>query len=94
MANPMTPNARRILNYLKENFGSEMTKQDIAASLGVSVSAVTGTTNSLIKKGYATERHEDGLDEKGKPKVIKYVTLTEEGNDFDPDAVVEKAAKE
>lgn len=82
----MTPNARRILDYMKENFGTEMTKQEIAASLGVSVSAVVGTTNSLIKKGYATERQETSLDEKGKEKVIKYVVLTDEGNEFDPDA--------
>lgn len=86
MANTMTPNARRILDYMKQNFGSEMTKQDIAATLGLSVSAVVGTTNSLLKKGYATERQEVSLDEKGKEKTIKYVTLTEEGNDFDPDA--------
>jgi DNA-binding MarR family transcriptional regulator len=89
----MTPNARRILDYLKENFGSEMTKQEIAAKLGVSVSAVVGTTNALIKKGMMTERAESSLDEKGKEKIVKYVSLTEEGNDFDPDAVVEKEAK-
>ena len=82
----MTPNARRILDYMKQNFGTEMTKQEIAAALGVSVSAVVGTTNSLIKKGYATERQETTLDEKNKEKVIKYVVLTEEGNEFDPDA--------
>ena len=93
MPSTMTPNARRILDYLKENFGSEMTKQEIAANLGVSVSAVVGTTNSLLKKGFLTEREEVTLDDKGKEKKIKFVSLTEEGNDFDPDAVVEKAAK-
>lgn len=86
----MTPNARRILDYMKQNFGTEMTKQEIAASLGVSVSAVVGTTNSLIKKGFATERQETTLDEKNKEKVIKYVVLTDEGNEFDPDAAEEK----
>ena len=86
----MTPNARRILDYMKQNFGTEMTKQEIAASLGVSVSAVVGTTNSLIKKGFATERQEITLDDKNKEKVIKYVVLTDEGNEFDPDAAEEK----
>lgn len=86
----MTPNARRILDYMKQNFGTEMTKQEIAASLGVSVSAVVGTTNSLIKKGFATERQETTLDDKNKEKVIKYVVLTDEGNEFDPDAAEEK----
>lgn len=86
----MTPNARRILDYMKQNFGTEMTKQEIAAALGVSVSAVVGTTNSLIKKGFATERQETTLDEKNKEKVIKYVVLTEEGNEFDPDAEAAK----
>lgn len=86
----MTPNARRILDYMKQNFGTEMTKQEIAAALGVSVSAVVGTTNSLIKKGFATERQETTLDEKNKEKVIKYVVLTDEGNEFDPDAEAAK----
>lgn len=86
----MTPNARRILDYMKQNFGTEMTKQEIAASLGVSVSAVVGTTNSLIKKGFATERQETTLDDKNKEKVIKYVVLTDEGNEYDPDAAEEK----
>jgi len=74
---------------MKQNFGTEMTKQEIAAALGVSVSAVVGTTNSLIKKGFATERQETTLDEKNKEKVIKYVVLTDEGNEFDPDAEAE-----
>ena len=51
MASTMTPNARRILDYMKQNFGSEMTKQDIAASLGLSVSAVVGTNQQLAQEG-------------------------------------------
>lgn len=86
----MTANARRILDHMKQNYGSEATKQEIAAELGLSVSAVVGTTNSLLKKGFAVERQEETLDEKGKAKVLKYVSLTEEGLNYDPDAVVEK----
>lgn len=85
----MSPNSRRVLEYMKENFadGTEMTKQEIAANLGISISAVVGSTNSLKKNGRLTEREESVLDEKGKEKVVKYIILTQEGNDYDPDAV-------
>lgn len=93
----MTVNSEMVLNYMKNNYGKEMSKQDIAAALGISVPAVTGTMNSLIKKGYATTRDEVVEEapetETGNVKVhtIKYHTLTEAGLAYDP--VAEEAAK-
>ena len=81
----MTTNALTIFNFMKSHPGEEFTKQDIAAQLSVSVQAVTGTTNSLIKKGFAVEREE--------AKVVKYVMLTDAGLAYDPEAE-EAAAKE
>jgi glutamate synthase (NADPH/NADH) small chain len=46
-------NAVKVLNLMKERYGSEFTKRELADALGISISAVTGTINSLIKKGYA-----------------------------------------
>ena len=88
----MTTNALNVLNFMKAHPGEEFTKQDIAAQLSVTVQTVTGTTNSLIKKGYAVER-EDTVEVEGKTKVIKFVTLTDAGLAYDPEAE-EAAAKE
>ena len=81
----MTENARLILNFMKENPNREMTKQEIAAELSVSVQTVTGTMKNLLTKGYATERQED-IDVNGVSKVAKYVKITSAGLEYDPDA--------
>ena len=93
----MTQNSELVLNYLKKNFGQEFTKQDIAEALGISVPAVTGSINGLVKKGYVTERLEETEVEhatetrKAKVKVIRHETLTEAGLAYDP--IAEEEAK-
>ncbi len=94
----MTTNGEMILNYMKQHFGEELTKQQIAEAVGVSVPAVTGTVNALIKKGYANTPREETVElepatetRKAKTKVVKYHTLTEAGLAYDP--VAEAAAK-
>lgn len=82
----MTENAKLVLAELKKNYGKEdLTKQDIAATLGIPVSAVTGTVNGLVKKGRATENIIDTEDE-GKKVKKRFVMLNEAGMAFDPDA--------
>ena len=96
----MTVNSEMVLNYMKNNYGKEMSKQDIAVALGISVPAVTGTMNGLIKKGYATTRDEvveeapETETSKAKTRVIKYHTLTEAGLAYDPVAEAEQKAAE
>lgn len=92
-------NAELVINYMKQHFGEEKSKQEIAEALGISVPAVTGSMNSLIKKGYATTTREETVElepatetRKAKTKVIKYHTLTEAGLTYDP--VAEEAAKQ
>lgn len=93
----MTVNSELVLNYLKKNYGKEFTKQDLVKELGISLPAVTGTINSLVKKGYVVERLEEIEVEpatetrKAKMKVIRHETLTEAGLTYDP--VAEEAAK-
>ena len=98
-----TLNSELVLNFLKSHYGSEFTKQDIAAALNISLPAVTGTINGLIRRGrnagvdYITERVEEVEVEpatetrKAKMKTIRYETLTEAGLAYDP--VAEEAAK-
>jgi len=83
----MTENSRKVFDFLKEN-NKEFTAQEISAALGISVAAVTGSVNGLVRKERAIRREETTTDAEGKAKVIKYISLTEAGKAFDPDAEV------
>lgn len=86
----MTLNSQMVLNFLKKNFGTEFTKDQISEEVGVSLSTVTGSINGLRKKGYVNERCEEIEVEpatetrKAKMKTIRYETLTEAGLAYDP----------
>lgn len=93
-----TLNSKMILEYMKQHFGEELSKQQIADALGLSVPAVTGTVNSLIKKSYAITTREEVIEvepgtetRKPKTRTVKYHTLTEAGLAYDP--VAEEEAK-
>ena len=94
----MTINSERVLNFLKEHYGQEYSKQEIANALGISLSAVIGSINPLEKKEYTKTTHEEVVElepatetRKAKTKTVKYHTLTEAGLAYDP--VAEEAAK-
>lgn len=94
----MTQNSELVLNYLKQNYGKEFSKKEIAEALGISVPAVTGSLNGLIKNEYAvTTRTEEVIvtpateTRKAQVKNVLYHTLTEKGLAYDP--VAEEAAK-
>jgi biotin operon repressor len=86
----MTENSRKVFDFLKDNFGEKLTHQGIVAALGVSSAAVSGSVNGLVKKGYAVRTEETEMDENGKAVTVKYISLTDEGYAFDPDAEVKK----
>lgn len=94
----MTVNSEMVLNLLKKNFGKEYSKQEIAAELGIPLSAVTGSINNLIKRKYAITTRVEEVEEtpatetrKAKIRKVPYHTLTEEGLAYDP--VAEEAQK-
>ncbi len=99
----MTQNSELVFEYLKKNYGKELTKQDIVEALGISLPAVTGSINGLIHRGkvngteyIATRVEEIELEpatetRKAKIKKVSYHTLTEAGLTYDP--VAEEAAK-
>ena len=94
----MTINSERVLNFMKENYGKEFSKQEIAEALGISLSAVIGSINPLEKKKYSKITREETIElepatetRKAKTKVVKYHTLTEAGLAYDP--VAEEAEK-
>ena len=94
----MTMNSEKVLNFLKEHYGNEYNKQEIANALGISLSAVIGSINPLEKKGYTKITREETVElepatetRKAKTKVVKYHTLTEAGLTYDP--IAEEQAK-
>lgn len=94
----MTINSEKVLNFLKEHYGNEYSKQEIADALGISLSAVIGSINPLEKKEYTKITREEVIElepatetRKAKIKTVKYHTLTEAGLTYDP--VAEEAEK-
>lgn len=86
----MSENSKKILNYLKQNDGVNLTAADVADALGLDKKVVNGAFTSAIQRKTLGERVEserqlsDGTHEK-----VKYLKLTQAGMDFDPDADAE-----
>lgn len=96
-----TINSERVLNYMKEHYGEDLSKQQIAEALGITIPAVTGSMNALIKKQYAVTTREEIVEDapatetrKAKTHKVLYHTLTEAGLAYDPVAEAAEKAKE
>jgi Mn-dependent DtxR family transcriptional regulator len=94
----MTVNSEKVLNYMKEHYGEELTKKGIAEALGVPFPSVTGSMNALIKNGYAITTKKITIEDapatetrKAKTHDVLYHTLTEAGLAYDP--VADEARK-
>lgn len=89
----MKESTRMIFDFLKDNHGAQLTNTDIAEALGLGAKSVVGSVNSFVKKEWAvrTPVQVEGAD--GKPVTVKYISLTEAGMAYDPDAVQEPAAE-
>ena len=97
----MTQNSLLVLNFLKAHYGQEFSKQEMAETLGISIAAVTGSMNALIKKKYAETTREVTVEDaqatetrKAKTHVVKYHTLTEAGLSYDPEEEERQKAAE
>lgn len=89
-----TTNSLMVLEFLKRNFGREVTKREICDNLGISMPAVSSSINNLVKKGFVTERLEEIVEpatetKKEKVTVLRHETLTEAGLAYDPMAEYE-----
>lgn len=85
----MKESSRNVFNYLKTNYGTPLTNNDIAAALNVSGSTVVGSVQGLVRKGYAVRTEDEITGQDGKVVKVKYISLTEAGLEFDPDAETE-----
>ena len=88
----MSENSKRVLNFLKENDGVDLTAADVASALGIEKRSVDGAfTSALQRKGYGERIPAEIELEDGTHKAVKFISLTEEGKNFDPDAEETKA---
>ena len=88
----MKDNSKKVLNYLKEINGEKVTAADVAEALGMEKRSVDGIfTSAIQRKGLGVRVPAEVEMEDGTHKAVKFLTLTDEGLAFDPDAEVEAA---
>lgn len=101
----MNDNSKKVLQFLKENYGKEFTAAEIVTGCEdelINIRTVTGVVNGMVKASkshpepLAVRREETVTGADGKEAKIKWISLTEYGYSFDPIAVeqAELAAKE
>lgn len=83
-------NALKVLNYVREHDGENMTAADIAEGTGLEVKSVNGIVTAAFQKKGLMERTpaEIEVTEDGKVahKAVKFISLTEAGKAFDENA--------
>lgn len=86
----MKENSKKVLNYLKEVNGSNVTSADVAEALSLEKRQVDGIFTSAIQRKGLGERVPAEIElNDGTHKAVKFLTLTPAGLSFDPDADAE-----
>lgn len=87
-------NSRKVFDYVKSVNGENITAADIAAATDLEVRQVNGIVTSAFQRKGLMERIPAEIElEDGTHKPVKFIKLTTEGADFDPDAEPEKEAE-
>ena len=83
----MKENSKKVLNYLKEINGQQVTAADVAEALGLEKRSVDSIfTSAIQRKGLGVRTPAEIELEDGTHKAVKFLSLTAEGMSFDPDA--------
>lgn len=83
----MKENSRKVLEYLKQINGANVTAQDVADVLGLEKRSVDGIfTSAIQRKGLGVRTPAEVELEDGSHKQVKFLSLTPAGMAFDPDA--------
>ncbi len=83
----MKENSKKVLNYLKDINGDQVTSADVAEALGLEKRQVDGIfTSAIQRKGLGVRTPAEIELEDGTHKQVKFLSLTAEGMAFDPDA--------
>ena len=88
----MKENSKKVLNYLKEVAGEDVTAADVAVALGLEKRQVDGIFTSAIQRKQLGVRTPAEIElEDGTHKQVKFLSLNPAGMAFDPDATEEAA---
>lgn len=83
----MSENSKKVLNYLKDVNGSNVTAADVAEALGLEKRSVDGIfTSAIQRKGLGVRTAAEIELDDGTHKGVKFLSLTPAGMAFDPDA--------
>lgn len=86
----MKENSVKVLNYLKEINGADVTSGDVAEALGLEKRQVDGIfTSAIQRKGLGIRVPAEVELEDGTHKAVKLLKLTDAGMAFDPTADAE-----
>ena len=86
----MKENSKKVLNFLKEVNGQQVTAADVAEALGLEKRSVDGIfTSAIQRKGLGVRTPAEIELDDGTHKAVKFLSLTAEGMNFDPDADAE-----
>ena len=83
----MSENSVKLLTYLKENAGTKMTADQVAANTGIAKATITGAFTAFVKKGLGVreEAQVPGNVE------VSFLTVTDEGKTVDTAEMSENA---
>lgn len=83
----MKENSKKVLEYLKTVAGQNVTAADVADALGLEKRSVEGIfTSAIQRKGLGVRTAAEVELEDGSHKAVKFLSLTEAGMAFDPNA--------
>lgn len=80
-------NSKIVFNYVKDHEGENITAADIAKGTELEVRSVNGiVTSAFQRKGLMARNAAEIELEDGSHKAVKFIVLTDEGRNFDPEA--------
>lgn len=83
----MKENSKKVLNYMKSVNGQDVTANDVAEALGLEARSVNGIfTSAIQRKGLGIRTPAEIQLPDGTHKQVKFLSLTDAGMNFDPDA--------
>ena len=83
----VSENSIKVINYLKEVNGTNVTAADVAEALGLEKRSVDGIfTSAIQRKGLGVRTPAEIELEDGTHKQVKFLSLTAAGLAFDPTA--------
>ncbi len=85
----MKENSKKVLNYLKTVNGQDVTAADVAEALGLEKRSVDGIFTAFQRKNFGVRTPAEIELEDGTHKAVKFLSLTDAGMAFDPDADAE-----